>query len=99
LRCQIAARSRRRSGVGSSMLVAETFRDREKSLRMSKGPIGNVHSVSGSQVSVGLVGGQPGGLYEAGITVGKFVKIQSGKAPIVGVIAEVSIQAPLRIRE
>jgi uncharacterized protein len=66
---------------------------------MSKGPIGNVHSVDGSQVSVGLVGGQPGGLYEAGITVGKFVKIQNGKAPIVGVIAEVSIQAPLRIRE
>ena len=64
---------------------------------MSRGPLGNVHSVSGSQVSIGLVSQQPGGLYEAGITVGKFVKIQSGKAPIVGVIAEVSIQAPVRI--
>jgi DNA helicase HerA-like ATPase len=66
---------------------------------MSKGPLGNVHSVNGSQASIGLASQQPGGLYEAGITVGKFVKIQSGKAPIVGVIAEVSIQAPLRIKD
>jgi uncharacterized protein len=66
---------------------------------MSKGPLGNVHSVTGSQASIGLASHGPGGLYEAGITVGKFVKIQSGKAPIVGVIAEVSIQAPLRIND
>src|SRR5580704_9711844 len=66
---------------------------------MSRGPLGNVHSVNGSQASIGLASQQPGGLYEAGITVGKFVKIQSGKAPIVGVIAEVSIQAPLRIKD
>jgi DNA helicase HerA-like ATPase len=66
---------------------------------MPKGPLGNVHSVNGSQASIGLASQQPGGLYEAGITVGKFVKIQSGKAPIVGVIAEVSIQAPVRIKD
>jgi hypothetical protein len=52
------------------------------------GPLGHVQSVSGSQVSIGLVGRQHG----AGLTVGKFVKIGSGKALIVGVIADVSVQ-------
>src|ERR1700692_4982571 len=58
------------------------------------GPLGHVHSVTGSKVSIGLAGRRPGGLYGAGMTVGKFVKMHSGKALIVGVIAEVSIQAP-----
>jgi DNA helicase HerA-like ATPase len=58
----------------------------------SAGPLGHIHSVTGSQVSVGLVGRRPGGLYGAAMTVGKFVKMHSGKALIVGVIAEVSIQ-------
>jgi DNA helicase HerA-like ATPase len=44
-------------------------------------------------VSIGLVGKRPGGLYGSGMTVGRFVKIQSSKALIVGVIAEVSVLA------
>ena len=59
----------------------------------SAGPLGHVHSISGSQVSVGLAAGRVGGLYGAGLTVGKFVKIKSGEASIVGVIAEVSALA------
>jgi hypothetical protein len=38
-------------------------------------------------------GSSAAGFYGAGITVGKFVKIASGKALIVGVIAQVTVQA------
>ena len=58
------------------------------------GPLGHVQSVSGSQVSIGLVGRQHG----AGMTVGKFVKIESGQALIVGVIADVAVQ-PVAAKE
>jgi hypothetical protein len=80
------------------MLGADAFRGKDKPLPPSAGPLGHVHSVSGSQVSIGLAGRRPGGLPPAGLqgagmTVGKFVKIQSGKALIVGVIAEISMQA------
>jgi DNA helicase HerA-like ATPase len=81
------------------MLGADVLRDQGKPVQASAGPLGHVHSVSGSQASIGLVSKRPGGLYGAGITVGKFVKIQSGKALIVGVIAEVSMQAPLSVKE
>jgi hypothetical protein len=64
-----------------------------KPVRTSDGPLGHVHSVSGSQVTVGLAGGRAGGFYGAGMTVGKFVKIESRKALIVGVIAKVTVQA------
>jgi uncharacterized protein len=75
------------------------LRDQGKPAQASAGPLGHVHSVSGSQASIGLVSKRPGGLYGAGITVGKFVKIESGKALIVGVIAEVSIQASASVKE
>jgi DNA helicase HerA-like ATPase len=80
------------------MLGADAFRDQGKP-RTSDEPLGHVHSVSGSQVSIGLVSKRAGGLYGAGITVGKFVKIKSGNALIVGVIAEVSVQAPGLVKE
>jgi hypothetical protein len=60
---------------------------------------GFLHSVSGSQVSIGLMSKRPGGLHGAGITVGKFVKIQSGKAVIVGAVAEVSVHASSSAKE
>jgi len=41
-------------------------------------------------VSIGLVSKRPAGLYGAGITVGKFVKIQSGKALIVAAVLALS---------
>jgi DNA helicase HerA-like ATPase len=74
------------------MLGADAFRDQGKPSE-STGPLGHVQSVSGSRVSIGLASRRPGGLHGAGITVGKFVKIKSGRALIVGVIAEVSVQA------
>jgi hypothetical protein len=81
------------------MLGADAFQDRSKSSPGAAGPLGHVLSVSGSQVSIGLVSKPSGGLYGAGITVGKFVKIKSGKALIVGAIAEVSVQASSPARE
>jgi uncharacterized protein len=72
---------------------ADTSRAQENLSPLAGGPLGHVHSVSGSRVSLGLVGKRSGGLYGSGMTVGRFVKIQSGKALIVGVIAEVSVQA------
>jgi DNA helicase HerA-like ATPase len=80
------------------MLGADALRD-HRPPQMSEGPLGHIHSVSGSQVSIGLVRKQSDGRYEPGITVGKFVKVQSGSAPIVGVIAEVCIQPPLVVGE
>jgi len=80
------------------MLGADVFRDQGEPTQPER-PLGHVHSVSGSQVSIGLVSKRPGGLSSAGITVGKFVKIKSGKALIVGVIAEVSVQALALLKE
>jgi uncharacterized protein len=71
----------------------ETSRGQENLSPAAAGPLGHVHCVSGSRVSIGLVGKRPGALYGSGMTVGRFVKIQSGTALVVGVIAEVSVQA------
>src|SRR6476661_10682826 len=61
--------------------------------------LGHVHSVSGSQVSIGLRSTGPDTLHGAGITVGKFVKIQISRGLLVGVITNVSTQAAPHLRE
>ncbi len=70
------------------MLGADALRGQGAPSAAAAGLMGHVQSVSGSQVSIGLAGRQHG----AGLTVGKFVKIGSGKALIVGVIADVAVQ-------
>jgi hypothetical protein len=62
-------------------------------------PLGRVHSISGSQAMVGILIEALGGSHRAGITVGKFVKIQTGKALLVGVITDVSIQTSSALKE
>ncbi len=57
--------------------------------------LGHVHSVSGSQATVGLLDSAMSGPNRAGITVGRFMKIQTSKSQLVGVITEVSIQSSL----
>jgi DNA helicase HerA-like ATPase len=57
--------------------------------------LGHVHSVSGSQATVGLLDSAMSGANRAGITVGRFLKIQTTKTQLVGVITEVSIQSSL----
>lgn len=57
--------------------------------------LGHVQSVSGSQATVGLLDSAMRGPNRAGITVGRFLKIQTAKSQLVGVITEVSIQNAL----
>jgi DNA helicase HerA-like ATPase len=57
--------------------------------------LGHVHSVSGSQATVGLLEAAMSGSSRADITVGRFLKIQTAKSQLVGVITEVSVQTSL----
>jgi DNA helicase HerA-like ATPase len=58
------------------------------------GPLGRVHAVSGSKASIGLIGSE--GLHRSGATVGKFVKIHTGPALLVGVITDLSVEVASR---
>src|SRR5262245_5550965 len=53
-------------------------------------PVGHVHSIRGSQVSIGLLSTKPG--TGAGVTVGRFVKVKTGKVQLVGVVTDVCAQ-------
>src|SRR5215472_6415135 len=66
-----------------------TLHDPRKVSGMAGVLLGHVHSVSGSQASIGLL--STGGLHRAGATVGKFVKVHSGKAFLIGVITDLSV--------
>jgi DNA helicase HerA-like ATPase len=57
--------------------------------------LGHVQSVSGSQATVGLLDSAMSGPRRADITVGRFLKIQTAKSLLVGVITEVSMQSTL----
>src|SRR5262245_23053597 len=81
------------------MSGAGTLRDPRHPSAMSGEALGHVHSVNGSRVSVGLLKAGPGSLHGAGITVGKFVKIQIAKALLVGVITDVSLQTTQHAKE
>ena len=59
--------------------------------------LGHVHSVTGAQASIGLLGAR--GLHHAGATVGKFIKIHTGKALLIGVITDVSLLVSPNIGE
>ncbi len=54
--------------------------------------LGYVHGISGSQATVGLLTAALNGPHRALITVGKFLKIQTSKALLVGVITDVLIE-------
>jgi len=59
-----------------------------------EGPLGRVHAVSGSKASIGLIGTD--GLHRSGATVGKFVKIHTGHALLVGVITDLTVEVATR---
>ena len=67
------------------MLIAAAAENQGRSSPVE--PVGHVHSISGSQVSIGLLSKRPGA--SAVLTVGRFVKIKTGKALLVGVITDV----------
>ncbi len=58
------------------------------------GPLGRVHAVSGSRARIGLIGSD--GLHRSGATVGKFVKIHTGSALLVGVVTDLSVEVASR---
>jgi DNA helicase HerA-like ATPase len=68
------------------MLIAGAAKDGLSQME----PVGHVHSITGSQVSIGLLSRKPG--TGAGVTVGRFVKVKTGKSLLVGVITDVSTQ-------
>jgi DNA helicase HerA-like ATPase len=82
-----------------TMSGAGALRDPMQTSAVSGEALGHVHSVNGAKVSVGLVKAGPGSLHGAGITVGKFVKIQITKALLVGVITDVTSQTSQYAKE
>src|SRR5262245_60663488 len=73
--------------------------DPQASATAQAAALGNVHSISGSQAVVGIVGEALTSAHRASITVGKFVKIQTSKALLVGVITDVSMQSTQALKE
>jgi DNA helicase HerA-like ATPase len=73
------------------MLGADTSKNPAKLTPSSAEPFGHVQSISGSQVAIGVLRKREGSLQGERLTVGRFVKIRTGKALLVGVITDVSI--------
>jgi DNA helicase HerA-like ATPase len=61
--------------------------------------LGRVNSISGSQAIAGILSEGLSGPYRADVTVGKFVKIQTGKVLLIGVLTDVSTEASPGIRD
>ncbi len=74
------------------MLGTSAYQNQSTTPQAPAEVLGHVHAVSGSQATVGLLTAALNGPNRALITVGKFLKIQTGKALLVGVITDVSIQ-------
>ena len=62
-------------------------------------PLGRILSVNGSEASIGLLSLARPAAADERITVGKFVGIRCGKALLVGVITDVSVQVPPGARD
>lgn len=75
------------------MSDASAEQTRDAGPKTSDAVLGDVHAVNGSQVSAGLLTAVLNGPRRADVTVGKFFKIQSTKAVLVGVITNVSIES------
>jgi len=80
------------------MLETSAILDQANPLAASK-PLGHVHSVSGSQAMVGIYREALADSHRDSITVGKFVKIQTRRALIVGMITDVSVQTSSALQE
>ncbi len=60
-------------------------------------PLGYIQSVHGSQASISLLP-HGSGPSRAGATVGKFVKIHTGRALLIGLITDVDAEPPAKDR-
>jgi len=61
-------------------------------------PLGHVLAVTGSQATIGLLA-KDKGANDALTTVGRFLEITTGKSLLIGVITNISIEAPASARE
>ncbi|MGA6965941.1 MAG: hypothetical protein WBZ51_20310, partial [Xanthobacteraceae bacterium] len=76
------------------MLNSELIRRQDQSLSVAAGPaIGQVISVRGSQVTVGLSKVPGRDQVSVRATVGKFLGIRTGESLLVGVITKVLVEA------
>ena len=75
------------------MLETPASQSQSRAKQGSAELLGHVHGISGSQATVGLLGVALNGPHRSLITVGKFLKIQTGRALLVGVITDVSIES------
>ena len=78
------------------MLETPASQSQSRAKQGSAELLGHVHGISGSQATVGLLGVALNGPHRSLITVGKFLKIQTGRALLVGVITDVSIESAPR---
>ena len=62
----------------------------DTSIFLGEGLLGHIHAITGSQAIIGLLNSALNGPHREVITVGKFVKIRTTKAILVGVITDVS---------
>jgi hypothetical protein len=74
------------------MLNTDAQKSQNATPRAPADVLGYVHGISGSLATVGLLTAALNGPFRGIITVGKFLKIQTGKASLVGVITDVSIE-------
>jgi DNA helicase HerA-like ATPase len=81
------------------MLQAGKIRDQSKPSDPIGDPLGHVHSVCGSQASIGLLMPGGGSVLQERTTVGRFIKIQTGNALLVAVVTEISMQESATARD
>jgi uncharacterized protein len=74
------------------MLATDGQQTRHPAPQTPAGVLGYVHGISGSLATIGLLTAALNGPHRELITVGKFLKIQTGKAHLVGVITDISIE-------
>jgi DNA helicase HerA-like ATPase len=80
--------------AAGTMADPNSVRGEAMSANAASESLGHVHAVSGSQASIGLLGAD--GSHRCAATVGKFVRIHTGRALLIGVITDVSVEKATR---
>jgi hypothetical protein len=81
------------------MSGTDALRNQHATPQMPSAILGYVHGISGSRVTVSLLTAALNGPHRALITVGKFLKIQTSKALLVGVITDLLIEGTPKIEK
>ena len=76
------------------MSTTATEQNQSTALETPAALLGHVHGIDGSRVTTGVLTAALNGAHRDLITVGKFIKIQTRRTALVGVITDISIQTP-----